>query len=134
MKITTQGEYGLRCLLKIAEAKGEAVSVEEIARTECLSSDYAEQLLLRLRRNGLIESVRGPGGGYILGRKPQAISLKDVILALENKPFETICTRLKKTDMCGSNSRNCRLREVWIKINFQTEAMLKRISLKTLIG
>ena len=71
MRVTTQGEYGLRCLARLAVMKGEKpVSVSKLAAAEGLSRDYVEQLLLRLRRAGIVRSTRGVQGGYRLSRKP----------------------------------------------------------------
>ncbi len=133
MKITTQSEYGLRCLLRIAKAKGEAVTINEICDSEALSDDYVEQLLMRLRRKGIIDSVRGPGGGYVLSKEPKFINVRDVILALENKPFDTICVKLKKKrNFCGHDN-NCKLKAIWNRINRETQNMLKMVTLNQIV-
>ncbi len=129
MKITTQGDYGLRCVLNIAQGNGNPVTIDEICQEEALSADYAEQLLLRLRRSGIVKSQKGPGGGYVLSKKPKSINVRDVILALENKPFETICEKLKKKkNFCG-RSNNCKLKIIWNRINRETQNILKKVTL-----
>ncbi len=133
MKITTQGDYGLKCILRILEGKGNAVSIEEICRSEKLSIDYVEQLLIRLRRQGLVNSVRGPGGGYVLGKNPKKINLRDVVAALENNPFETVCKRLRKNKVRCSRSRRCKIKAIWQKINKNCEKTLKRVRISQLI-
>lgn len=133
MKITTQGDYGLKCVLRIAEAKGEAVSIAEICKSEKLSIDYVEQLLLRLRRRGLVKSLRGPGGGYALAKSPKRINLRHIIIALENNPFETVCKRLRKNEVHCSRSRRCKIKAVWRKINKSCEKALKKVSIAKLI-
>ena len=87
MKITAQEEYGLRCLLQLVQSDNEkGLTVKEIARREGLSPAYVEKLLRFLSRAGLIHSVRGMKGGYLLNKKPQEISLGAVVKALGSMP------------------------------------------------
>ena len=81
MRITTWGEYGLIVSLGLARREGEGpVAARELAEHERLPHDYVEQILLRLRRAGLVESVRGAKGGYHLARPAHAITVKDVMV------------------------------------------------------
>ncbi len=92
MRITTWGEYGLIVSLGLARRAGEGpVAARELAEHEKLPHDYVEQILLRLRRAGLVESVRGAKGGYHLARAPHAITVKDVMDASEHVTFEVNC-------------------------------------------
>jgi len=94
MRITTQGEYGLRCLARLADNEtGKPISVSRLAKAEKLSRDYVEQLLLRLRRAGLVRSTRGVQGGYLLSRSPARISVGEVLRILEGPLFELPCRR-----------------------------------------
>src|SRR3989442_657577 len=89
MRVTTWAEYGLLVSLNLAKRAGQGpVAARELAEQEKLPHDYVEQILLRLRRAGLVESVRGAKGGYHLARGPQAITVKDVIEASEHVTFE----------------------------------------------
>lgn len=133
MKITTQSDYGLRCLLRIAKEKGGSVSIEEICKSEILSADYIEQLLLRLRRAGFVQSLRGPGGGYVLSKPPKKISLRDVVFALENKPFELICKKIRSKDAFCKRRRLCKIKSVWKKINLNIENTLEKIKIADLV-
>ena len=133
MKITTQGEYGLRCVLNIAQGKGEAVTIEEICRQEGLSTDYVEQLLMRLRRAGIVESQRGPGGGYLLGNQPNNIKVKDVILALENNPFEIICRKFMRKKIKCNRGNGCKIMGLWQKVTKSVEKILAEVSIADLI-
>ena len=84
MRISSRGQYGVRALSVLAERHGQGpVQVREIARVERLSAKYLEQLLGRLRTGGLVRSVRGARGGYVLARGPEAITVKEVLLLLE---------------------------------------------------
>src|SRR5436309_15128593 len=92
MRVTTWSEYGLLVSLNLAKRAGQGpVAARELAEQERLPHDYVEQILLRLRRAGLVESVRGAKGGYHLARDPQSITVKDVIEASEHVTFEVNC-------------------------------------------
>ena len=94
MRVTTQGEYGLRCLARLADDdSGKPISVSRLAKSEGLSRDYVEQLLLRLRRAGLVRSTRGVQGGYSLSRPPDRIAVGEVLRVLEGPLFELPCKR-----------------------------------------
>ena len=83
MKISSQEEYGLRCLLRLAQGDEQtALTIPEIAQAEGLSAPYVAKLLAVLRQAGVIESQRGRAGGYHLTRKPSAIGLGEVLLSL----------------------------------------------------
>lgn len=98
MRITTWGEYGLIVSVGLARRAGEGpVAARELADQERLPADYVEQILLRLRRAGLVDSVRGAKGGYHLARAPQAITVKDVMDASEHATFEVNCDSTPST-------------------------------------
>src|SRR3989442_11271012 len=89
MRVTTWAEYGLIVSIHLARRAGKGpVAARELSEQERLPHDYVEQILLRLRRAGLVESVRGARGGYMLARGAQAVSVKDVIEASEHVTFE----------------------------------------------
>ncbi len=84
MRISSRGQYGIRALVVLAGRHGRGpTQVREIARVEGLSAKYLEQLLGRLRTGGLVRSVRGARGGYVLARDPGAITVREVLLLLE---------------------------------------------------
>lgn len=84
MKVSSRGQYGLRALAVLATRHGQGpVQVREIARAERLSAKYLEQLLGRLRTGGLVKSMRGARGGYVLARGPAEIRVREVLLLLE---------------------------------------------------
>ena len=89
MKITAQEEYGLRCLLKVAQVTdGNSLTLQEIAVAEGLSVPYTAKLLSVLRQSGFLESVRGRSGGYMLTRGPEKIGLGSLLLALGEPLFD----------------------------------------------
>ena len=84
MKLSTKGRYGLRALIDLAVYSGqEAVSIQSIAKRQNISDRYLEQLMGKLRRAGLVVSIRGAGGGYRLARPAGEISVGEVLRALE---------------------------------------------------
>src|SRR5713101_5784382 len=92
MRVTTWAEYGLIVSVNLAKRAGQGpVAARELAEQERLPHDYVEQILLRLRRAGLVDSVRGAKGGYHLAREPHVITVKDVIEASEHVTFEVNC-------------------------------------------
>src|SRR5262245_18829470 len=105
MKITAQEEYGLRCLLRLAQAgEGQSLTIPEIATKEGLSPPYVAKLLAVLRQAGLIESVRGRAGGYRLARVAASINLGAVLLVLGEPLFEepSFCLEHAGTGADGS--------------------------------
>lgn len=129
MRISRQVVYGLSCLLEVAKSKDKPITIGEISRLQGLSKDYVEQLLIRLKRKNLITSIRGLKGGYILVKKPQAITLRDVIEAEERKVLDLIC--LKEELECGF--KKCGIKNVWLSLKAQLEKSLDKIKLSTLL-
>ncbi|MBA3468391.1 MAG: Rrf2 family transcriptional regulator, partial [Herpetosiphonaceae bacterium] len=90
MRLSTKGEYGVRALFDLAQHYGEGlIQSHDIADRQGISENYLNQLLIGLRKAGLIMSVRGPQGGHQLARPPQAISLLDALLVLEGPLLPT---------------------------------------------
>src|SRR5215471_14867604 len=118
MKITSQEEYGLRCLLHLARVpEGQSLTIPEIAAAEGLSHPYVAKLLAILRQGGLIESVRGRTGGYWLAAPPSEISLGSVLQVLGEPLFDDpgYCQRHAGTEAEGScvHKGACTLRALW---------------------
>ncbi|RME34114.1 MAG: Fe-S cluster assembly transcriptional regulator IscR [Gammaproteobacteria bacterium] len=92
MRLTTKGRYAVTAMLDLALHAGEGpVALVEISQRQGISLSYLEQLFARLRRNGLVRSTRGPGGGYQLARDGEAISVADVITAVDENVDATRC-------------------------------------------
>ncbi|HET9150594.1 MAG TPA: Rrf2 family transcriptional regulator [Gemmatimonadales bacterium] len=136
MRVTTWTEYSLIIVLHLAR-RGEdgagTVAARELAETERLPGDYVEQILLRLRRAGLVESVRGARGGYRLARPAHAISVRDVMTASEHQTFEVNCaTHPVDADRCGSGT-SCSIRPVWQALQRRIDDLLESISVADLM-
>jgi Rrf2 family protein len=119
MKISSQEEYGLRCLLRLARQDGrQSLTIPEIAAAEGMSIPYVAKLLSVLRQGGLIESVRGRAGGYRLAKPPAEIQLGAVMLVLGEPLYEDpgYCQRHAGSEAEGSTCVHqgcCTLRALW---------------------
>lgn len=134
MRVTTWGEYGLIVSLHLAKRAGEGpVAARELSGEEKLPHDYVEQILLRLRRAGLVESVRGAHGGYYLAREPQAITVKDVLEASEHVTFEVNCEHHPVDAERCSPGASCSIRPVWRMLEQRINELLAGISLADLL-
>jgi Rrf2 family protein len=136
MRITTWTEYSLIIAIHLARrAQGGSgpVAAREIADVERLPADYVEQILLRLRRASLVESVRGARGGYLLSRDPASISMRDIMTASERQTFEMNCeTHQVDADRCGPNA-TCSIRPVWHALQRRVDELLESITLADLM-
>ena len=83
IKLSQKALYGIRAVVELAQSEGKALSATEIAQRQRIPEPFLNQILLQLRRAGLVRSKRGPGGGYLLNRFPEKITLAQVITALE---------------------------------------------------
>jgi len=92
MRLSTRGRYGVRAMLDLALfSRGGPVNLKEIASRQQISSDYLEQLLRKLRQAGLVRSVRGPHGGFLLARPPEAIAVWSIVACLEQDIAPVFC-------------------------------------------
>ena len=136
MKITAQEEYGLRCLLQVAHLtlKGELASLEDIAKNEHITTDYAAKLLTTLRQANLVQSLRGKAGGYKLIKPPEKIYLDEVIRSLSGELFESeSCQQFPGNDSKCIHISCCSIRSVWFSISHFLFNILKQITLKDLM-
>ena len=134
MRITTWAEYGLICALHLAR-RGAAgpVTGREIASVERLPPDYVEQILLRLRRAGIVRSTRGAHGGYALGRAAEEISVRDVISASELSTFDLHCISHPVDDARCSAAHQCSIRPVWVMLQQKIDGVLEGVRLSDLL-
>jgi len=136
MRVTTWTEYSLIISLHLAK-RGRTgigpVAARELADIERLPADYVEQILLRLRRAGLIESVRGAKGGYYLAKAPSTISVRDVMTASEHQTFEVNCEIHPVDAARCSPGATCSIRPVWHALQQRVDELLAGISLADLM-
>lgn len=134
MRVTTWTEYSLIISLHLARRGGsQPVAARDISESERLPGDYVEQILLRLRRAGLVESVRGARGGYFLARSAEEISVHDVMAACDHQIFEINCEAHPVDDeRCGPGAQ-CSIRPVWHALRTRVDDLLKGVSLTDLL-
>ena len=121
-------------MLNIAlEDDGRAMSIVDISEREGISATYLEQLLNKLRHSGLVESVRGPKGGYTLSRKPGEITVGDIVKTLEGDISPVHCATIQKRSRNAcKNSSSCVPKVVWAKLAKSIDDCLESITLKDL--
>jgi Rrf2 family protein len=136
MKITSQEEYGLRCLLQLARsAQDQIVQVKEIAGKEGLSSAYVEKLLRLLAKSGLVHSVRGVKGGYVLNRPPSSVTLGEVIRALGTvQTTSKICGQFTGQELTCVHFSDCGIRSVWSGLTQYIQNFMDHTTLDSLLG
>lgn len=136
MRVTTWTEYSLIISLHLARRRREgvgAVAARELAEQERLPADYVEQILLRLRRSGLVDSIRGAKGGYLLSRDAETISVRDVMSAADHQTFEMNCDHHPiDAERCAPTSA-CSIRPVWVALQHRIDDLLGSISLADLL-
>lgn len=135
MNITTKSRYALRGVLDIARHQGEdarPVRRVDIGSRQGFSQDYLEQLLVRMREAGIVEAVRGPGGGYRLLRTPEEISVWEIIEAVEDR-VETVPCLLDDRPDCD-HFIQCGGRQLWRHLRNVIRRELKSISLADILS
>ncbi len=131
MRLTTKGRYAVTAMLDLAlHSDGAPVSLADISQRQGISLSYLEQLFAKLRRNNLVSSVRGPGGGYRLGRDASEISVAQVVDAV-NESLDT--TRCKRRGDC-QNGDKCLTHDLWSDLSDRIHDFLSSITLAELMS
>ncbi len=134
MRLSTKGRYGLRALIDLAAHDSEeTVSITSIAARQNISEAYLEQLMRSLRKAGLIESVRGAGGGYRLAKSAGSISVGDALRALEGDLKAVACSAFYGDDGCAGADA-CVTKYVWKRINDAIDQTVDSIMLDELVS
>jgi Rrf2 family protein len=134
MKISTQSRYGLRALFDIAyHSAGLSTQVKDISARQAISPRYIEQIFQKLKKAGIIQSVRGPSGGYYLARKLDEVSVGDVVRATEGNIRLVHCAGLKKGPSAACDRMDqCVVRTVWSEASDRMMAYLDSVTLEDL--
>lgn len=132
MKLTTKGRYAVTAMLDLSlhDDKG-PVSLLEISDRQSISLSYLEQLFSKLRRQGLVTSMRGPGGGYSLSRNPNDISVSNIIMAVDENLDVTNCGNASAG--CNEDNKRCLTHNLWIDLSHRIQSFLDNISLQDLM-
>lgn len=132
MKISTRGEYGLRALTELAMRYGEGpIQSAEIASRQEIPENYLNQLLISLRRGGLIRSLRGPQGGHLLSKPPTQITVAEAVAVLEGPTAPMPCVEDEENPDCQRITL-CALRNLWLELKAATDSVLGSMTLDQL--
>jgi Rrf2 family iron-sulfur cluster assembly transcriptional regulator len=131
MRLTTKGRFAVTAMIDIAlHGRSGPVTLASISLRQRVSLSYLELLFGKLRRASLVESTRGPGGGYSLSRKAAEISVADIVLSIEEHDAES--TSRRDAGAPGETGR-CEIDELWATVNLRAVEFLKSISLQSLV-
>ncbi|HVC56228.1 MAG TPA: Rrf2 family transcriptional regulator [Stellaceae bacterium] len=129
MKLSSKGRYAVMAMVDLAQHGGDnPVSLAEIAERQEISLSYLEQLFAKLRRCGLVKSVRGPGGGYRLARDRDATRISDIIVAVDEPLHAVRCAPGAAIGCRGDRSR-CLTHDLWEELSNQIHVYLSSVSL-----
>jgi Rrf2 family protein len=136
MKLSSNEEYGLRCLVRLAYAgfEGQGLTIPEISQAEGVSSAYAAKILRVLRKGGFVKAARGKEGGYTLARPAEAIVIGDAIAALGGKLFESdFCESHSGQAAICTRSVDCSVRSLWRAVQVAVDQVLSKTTLRDLL-
>lgn len=131
MKLSTKGRYGVRAMFDLALHQGEGpIPLRDIAARQNISENYLEQLVSTLRNEGLVNSVRGAHGGYLLAKDTEEITLGDIIRALEGPVALSECVGIEGSE-CEQES-DCVVKLIWRQVKEEIDGVLDSITLQDL--
>jgi len=135
VKLSSQEEYGLRCLLQLARASGgESLTIAEMSEREGISAPNVAKIMRILRRAGLVKSTRGKAGGYTLARPAPEVRAIDVLSALGGRLFDTeFCDRHAGNERHCLNTRDCSIRPVLRGLQQAVDHVLGELTLASLL-
>jgi len=130
MRLTTKGRFAVTAILDLALNETEKpVTLADISERQSISLSYLEQLFSRMRREGIVKSVRGPGGGYHLAKKYQDITVKAIITAVDEEIDATQCSGKENCH----EGRRCITHDLWASINHKILEYLESLTLAHLV-
>ena len=134
MRLSTKGRYAVMAMTDLASHEGASrpVSLAEIAARQGISLSYLEQLFAKLRKSGLVRSVRGPGGGYRLGLPAAELRVADIIIAVDEPMTATRCKTGSPIGCTGTTSR-CLTHDLWEELGRQIHVFLSSVTLADVV-
>lgn len=135
MRLSTKGRYAVMAMVDLARSAGAAetrgaVCLADIAERQQISQPYLEQLFARLRRAGLVDSVRGPGGGYRLARDAANTTIAEIVVAAD-EPIRAV--RCDGAAGCLAGGERCLTHGLWDALDGQIHQFLSRVSLEDVV-
>ncbi len=133
MKLSTKGRYAVMAMVDIAaHTEGKPIALADVAERQEISLSYLEQLFGKLRRGGLVKSVRGPGGGYLLAHSAADTRIADIILSVDEPIKTTRCTPGSPAG-CKSNKSRCLTHDLWAELGNKIFLYLNSVSLADVV-
>ncbi len=133
MRLTTKGRYGMRAIVHLAASEDEhPISISQIARQEDVSPEFLEQIFFKLKKSGVIRSVRGPKGGFILNTPAADLSVKEILDAVGESIFLVACTTYDPEKACPQQE-TCKMAPFWQSFYELVECFLQSVSLQDII-
>ncbi len=133
MKLSTKGRYAVMAMVDLAmHSDNKPISLADIADRQEISLSYLEQLFAKLRRGGLVRSVRGPGGGYLLAREDTETRISDIILAVDEPIRATRCTPGQPFG-CRINKSRCMTHDLWEELGNQIYLYLSSVTVADVV-
>ncbi len=134
MKLSTKGRYAVMAMVDLAmHSDNKPISLADIADRQEISLSYLEQLFAKLRRGGLVRSVRGPGGGYLLAREDTETRISDIILAVDEPIRATRCTPGQPFG-CRINKSRCATHDLWEELGNQIYLYLSSVTVADVVN
>jgi len=134
VKLSTKGRYAVMAMVDIAaHTEGKPIALADVAERQEISLSYLEQLFGKLRRGGLVKSVRGPGGGYLLAHGAKDTRISDIILSVDEPIKTTRCTPGSPAG-CKSNKSRCLTHDLWQELGNNIYLYLNSVSLADVIS
>jgi len=133
VKLSTKGRYAVMAMVDIAaNSDGRPIALADVAERQEISLSYLEQLFGKLRRGGLVKSVRGPGGGYLLARTADETRISDIILAVD-EPIKAVRCTPGSPAGCKSNKTRCLTHDLWEELGNKIYLYLNSVSLADVV-
>ena len=136
MKLSTKGRYAVTALADIAlNGLTQPVTLAEISERQDISLAYLEQLFVRLRRAGIVESVRGPGGGYLLAMAPEQLRISDIMVAVDERLNAMGCDgKWEQGVGCSKSKEACLTHNLWEQLSAHVHVFLNQTTVADVIG
>lgn len=129
MKLTTKGRYAVMAVVELASIRSQGpVRLAELAEKQEISLSYMEQLFARLKKHGIVRSVRGPGGGYMLAAPAETIPVSKIVQAVEDTGRQTGCSPIAP-QQCKSGASQCKTHPLWALLSTEVGRVLASVTL-----
>ena len=136
MKLSSQEEYGLRCLVQLGrQGEGGSLTIGELSQLEGISAPNVAKIMRVLRRSGLVTSTRGQAGGYALAQSPEQVIVGEALAVLGGRLFDArFCDRHTGSVRICTHLTDCSIRPVWRQVQDVVDEVLNKLTLKQLLG